>query len=110
MHTDAKPFTVTGLTRNIKSLLERGFSSLSLTGEISNLHRHSSGHIYLTLKDEQAQIGAVIWRSRAATIRVEPVDGLQVVVTGRLTVYEVRGAYQIEINSMRAVGAGELAL
>jgi exodeoxyribonuclease VII large subunit len=109
MTEQPRPLTVSELTRKIKALLERGFSSFALTGEISNVHFHSSGHVYFTLKDEHSQISAVIWRSKAVFLKTQPADGLRVVVTGRLTVYEPRGVYQIEVSSIRPVGIGELS-
>ena len=77
---DEQPIlTVTELTRKIKLMLESGFSSVTLQGEISNFKRHTSGHIYFTLKDEGAQISAVLWRSRAAMISFIPADGMSVI-------------------------------
>ena len=102
--------TVTDLTRRIKHSLESSFSSVVVQGELSNFKRHTSGHIYFTLKDEGAQIAAVLWRSRSAMLSFQPEDGMKVIVTGRLTVYEVRGAYQIEVSSIRPVGIGELQM
>jgi exodeoxyribonuclease VII large subunit len=100
--------TVTELTRRIKSLLERGIPTIVLQGEISNFKRHTSGHMYFTLKDEHAQIAAVLWRSRTAFLRFPLEDGMSVIVTGKLSVYEPRGSYQIEIYSIRPLGIGEL--
>lgn len=102
--------TVTELTMRIRQVLENGFSLVALQGEISNLKKHTSGHIYFTLKDEHAQISAVLWRSRTPFLSFAPGDGMRVVVTGRVTVYEQRGIYQIEVYSLRAVGVGELQL
>jgi exodeoxyribonuclease VII large subunit len=102
--------TVTEITRRIKHSLESSFSSVVIQGEISNFKRHSSGHIYFTLKDDGSQISAVLWRSRAPMLTFQPEDGIKVVVTGRVTVYEVRGAYQIEVTSIRPAGIGELQM
>jgi len=104
----APTLTVSELTRNIKQLLESGFPSAAVQGEISNFKRHSSGHLYFTLKDAGAQLPCVLWRSRAAGLRFEPADGLTVVAAGRITVYEVRGSYQLDVQSMRPAGVGEL--
>jgi exodeoxyribonuclease VII large subunit len=106
----SREYTVSELTRAIKGVLETGFSSVVVVGEISNFKRHTSGHIYFTLKDEGAQLSAVLWRSRAATLAMMPQDGMKVIVTGRITVYEVRGAYQIDVASIKPVGAGELQM
>jgi len=100
--------SVSEITRRIKQLLEGGFSSVCLMGELSNFKRHTSGHLYFTLKDESAQIAGVMWRSKAASLTFNPEDGMKVVVTGRIAVYEVRGIYQAEVVSMRPVGVGEL--
>lgn len=110
MNTQRHLFTVTELTRRIKELLETGLPSLLIQGEVSNLKRHASGHIYFTIKDEHAQISAVLWRSRAALSSFIPEDGIRVVVGGRLTVYEPRGSYQIEVSSIRPYGVGEMQL
>lgn len=102
--------TVSEITRRIKHSLESSFGSIVVQGEISNFKRHTSGHIYFTLKDDASQISAVLWRSRAHALSFPAEDGMKVVVTGRLTVYEVRGAYQIEVSSIRPVGIGELQI
>lgn len=101
-------FTVSEITRTIKDTLETGFSNVSIRGEISNCKLHTSGHLYFTLKDEQAQISVVMWRSRAGVLSFSPQDGLMVIVRGRITVYEVRGVYQIDAISITVAGAGEL--
>lgn len=100
--------TVTELTRKIKQILESGFSSITLQGELSNVKLHTSGHMYFSLKDEGAQISGVMWRSRVPSLAFAPKDGTKVVVTGRVTVYEPRGQYQIDAASMRPLGVGEL--
>jgi exodeoxyribonuclease VII large subunit len=100
--------TVTEVTRRIKHSLESSFSSVVVQGQISNFRKHSSGHIYFTLKDEASQISAVLWRSRTHVLSFVPEDGIGVIVTGRLTLYEVRGVYQIEVSSIRPLGVGEL--
>ncbi len=107
---ERKVLTVTELTKRIKQTLETGFSSVTIEGEISNFKFHSSGHMYFALKDSGATISAVIWRSRVPFLSFTPEDGMKVVATGRITVYEIRGNYQIDITSMRPVGAGELQL
>jgi exodeoxyribonuclease VII large subunit len=108
MANSAQQFTVTEITRRIKQLLEGGFASVIVEGEISNFKRHSSGHVYFTLKDEGAQLSAVLWRSRVAALRFAPEDGMKVVCSGRITVYEPRGNYQIDVQAMRPLGLGEL--
>ena len=110
MNTEQVVLTVTEITRRIKKLLEGGFTSLTVQGELSNFKQHSSGHLYFTLKDDSCQISGVMWRSRAGGLTFMPQDGMKVIVTGRITVYEVRGYYQIEASSMRPLGVGELQI
>ena len=110
MIPDQQTLSITEITRRIKQHLESGFSYVCVQGQLSNFKRHTSGHIYFTLKDEGAQISAVLWRSRAQVLSFEPEDGMKVMVTGRLTVYEVRGNYQIEVGSIRPLGVGELQM
>lgn len=110
MALEPSALTVTEITRRIKHSLESSFSSVVVQGEISNFKRHTSGHIYFTLKDDAAQISAVLWRSRVPMLAFQPEDGMKVVVTGRITVYEVRGAYQIDVSSLRTIGIGELQM
>ncbi len=105
---DQTPLSVSALTQRIKTSIERTFPSLSIVGELSNVKLHSSGHLYFTLKDDAAQLGGVMWRSRVPSLKFRPADGLKVVVQGRLTVYEVRGTYQVDVSSMRTLGAGDL--
>ena len=102
--------SVTDITRRIKGVLERGFSEVWVQGEISNCKLHTSGHMYFTLKDEGAQLSAVMWRSRVAQLLFRPSDGLKVIVRGNITVYEPRGNYQIDCLQIQPVGAGELQL
>ena len=110
MNNRTIPFTVTQITRRIRQVLESGFPQVTIEGEISNLKRHTSGHVYFTLKDEHAQIAAVLWRSRAPFLSFPPEDGLRVIVNGRLTLYEPRGSYQVEVSSIRPFGVGEMQL
>ncbi|MFA6440314.1 MAG: exodeoxyribonuclease VII large subunit, partial [Bacteriovoracaceae bacterium] len=94
----------------IKGVLELGFANLWVQGEISNFKLHTSGHLYFTLKDEQAQISAVMWRSRAAQLRFRPADGMKVMVRGNITVYEPRGNYQIDCAHIQPLGKGDLQI
>jgi exodeoxyribonuclease VII large subunit len=103
-------FTVTELTRNIKSLLEDSFGHVWVSGEISNCKLHGSGHLYCTLKDDQSQISLVFFRTDAARLRFKLEDGLQVNVGGRISVYEKRGNYQLVAWTAEPVGYGALQL
>ena len=104
--------TVTELTAALKSAIEEQFSSIWVAGEISNFSQPQSGHCYFTLKDDAAQLRAVMWRQTAARQKFELRDGLEVVCCGRLDVYGPRGTYQLVVEEMqpRGVGALELAL
>jgi len=112
--TTAQPteriLTVSEITRRIKSVLEMGFSDVAVKGEISNFKHHSSGHFYFTLKDEGAQLSAVMWRSRNYTLYFTPQDGMKVVARGNITVYEMQGRYQIDVFELQPLGVGELQL
>ncbi len=102
--------TVSALTAEIKALLEDGLPPVWLTGEISNFKHHSSGHFYFSLKDSEAQIPCVMWAGRNRYLRFAPRDGMQVVIHGKVTVYEKRGYYQLEAWTMQPAGVGALQL
>ncbi len=102
--------TVSELTEAIKKNLETAFPMISLQGEISNCKRHSSGHIYFSLKDESAQISAVMFRGYAKNLKKVPKDGDQVVIKGHLNVYPPSGRYQIVAQEMEMAGVGQLLL
>ena len=92
---DDHVLTVSDLTRDIKTSLQDRFSSVWVTGEISDLAQPNSGHIYLTLKDDRSQIRAVIWRNTATRLRVPLDDGLEILCRGDIDVYPPRGTYQL---------------
>ncbi|MDP4198326.1 MAG: exodeoxyribonuclease VII large subunit [Bacteroidota bacterium] len=96
------------LTKGIRSLLETAFVDVMVEGEISNFLHHRSGHRYWTLKDSDAQISSVFWKSRQLSF--EPEDGMKVICRGRLTVYPPRGQYQLDVFQMRPSGMGDLQL
>lgn len=100
--------TVSSLNRMARSLLEDGFPSVTVEAEISNLATPASGHWYLTLKDERAQIRCAMFRNRNRSVRFRPANGMQVTVRGRLSLYEARGDYQLILDSMEEAGAGAL--
>ncbi|MBC2736688.1 MAG: exodeoxyribonuclease VII large subunit [Desulfobacteraceae bacterium] len=103
-------YTVSELTRCIKTLLEQEFPLVWLSGEISNLRTPVSGHHYFTLKDQQAQINAVIFKGPAKRLKYRIENGLSVVGLGRLSVYEPRGTYQILFEHLEPKGIGALQL
>ncbi len=101
--------TVSELNSYIKQVLEENFRFVHLIGEISNFKLHTqSGHYYFTIKDEDSQINAVMWKTRNQQLLFTPEDGMQVVVKGRVTVYPARGNYQVEVWDIKPQGAGEL--
>jgi exodeoxyribonuclease VII large subunit len=102
--------TVSELTEKIKGTLEGLFPSVWVSGEISNFSRPSSGHCYLTLKDDGAQIRGVVWRTAASRVRFDLHDGLEVVCQGYLDVYAPRGSYQLVIQQIEPKGLGALEL
>ncbi|MCB9089999.1 MAG: exodeoxyribonuclease VII large subunit [Calditrichae bacterium] len=103
-------YTVTHLTRQIKELLENSFPRLWVEGELSNFKRHTSGHLYFTLKDENAQISCAMWRFRAGTLPFAPESGMKVLVEGDVQVYEKGGNYQLIIQQIQPAGIGALQL
>lgn len=102
--------TVSQITNAIKHCLEGSFPSVWLEGEISNFKAQSSGHLYFTLKDSEAQISCVMFRSYAATLKVLPKDGDHITINGEINVYPPSGKYQILVKELKQVGAGELLL
>jgi len=102
--------SVAQVTAQIKDLLEASFDNLWVAGEISNLSRPQSGHCYLTLKDDEAQIRCALWRNTLNRLRFDLHDGLEVVCRGRIDVYAPRGSYQLIIESMEPQGIGALEL
>jgi exodeoxyribonuclease VII large subunit len=100
--------SVSELTDQIKGVLEGQFPAVWVSGEISNFSRPASGHCYLTLKDELAQIRAVMWRSAAGRVRFDLHDGLDVICFGSLDVYAPRGSYQLVIQRIEPKGLGAL--
>lgn len=105
-----KIYSVSEVTRDIKNLLEDNFASVWISGEISNLKAAASGHIYFTLKDSQAQIAAVLFRGSATRLKFALEDGLEVIVHGRISVYDQRGQHQIIIDHAEPKGMGALTL
>lgn len=101
-------FTVHSLNTEVRQVLEQGFGSIWLVGEISNFAAPGSGHWYFTLKDERAQIRAAMFRNTNQRVKIRPQHGMQVLVRAKLTVYEPRGDYQLIIEHMEDAGAGLL--
>ncbi len=107
---DRPVMSVSVLTARIKAALEVEFSSVWVEGELSDISRPRSGHVYLTLKDGESQIRGVIWRSTASRLPFEPQDGMQVICCGNVDVYAPRGSYQLIIRKMDPKGLGALQM
>ena len=112
---EAKPaqrriWKVSELAAEIRAEVERAFSDLWIEGEISDLRPAASGHVYFTIKDESAQLSAVLFRRQAALLRFRPENGLHILLRGRLSVFEQRGQMQVVAEHIEPMGAGSLQL
>jgi exodeoxyribonuclease VII large subunit len=105
---NSPPLTVSELAGAVKRAVEAGFGRIRVRGEISGWKRHGSGHCYFTLKDDDACIDAVIWRSSAGGLAFRPEDGAEVIATGRMTTYPGRSKYQVVVERMELAGEGAL--
>ncbi len=101
-------FTVTELSQALKRVVETGFSRVRVRGEISGLKRHTSGHVYFTLKDQDSVLDAVCWRGSFQGLSLTPEEGMEVIAIGKLTTYPGRSKYQIIIEGMELAGEGAL--
>ena len=109
MVTEPVVLSVGTLTRRIRELLESGLGDVWVEGEVSNLRRQASGHVYFTLKDASSQLACVLFAGQAAQLRgIHFVDGVQVQIFGQITVYEARGNYQIIVRKVQERGVGAL--
>jgi len=106
----ANIYSVSEITRLIRLELERAFPLVAVEGEISNLHHHQSGHIYMTLKDEKSQIRVVMFRPAAQKVPFRLENGQQIIGIGRINVYEPRGEYQFLVERIEPKGKGALRL
>ena len=107
---ERRVFTVSELTARLKAAIEEAFPAVWVEGEISNLRTPGSGHAYFTLKDESAQLSAVLFRGRGRRVRFDLEDGMQVLAFGGLDVYAARGQYQLVVEMMEPKGLGALQL
>ncbi|MEX2517953.1 MAG: exodeoxyribonuclease VII large subunit [Paracoccaceae bacterium] len=105
---NAPEFTVSELSGAVKRVVEGAFDHVRVRGEVGRVSRPRSGHIYLDLKDDRAVLNAIIWKGVAARLEVEPEEGMEVVVTGRLTTYPGQSRYQLIIDSVAPAGLGAL--
>ena len=99
-------FSVSDASTLLKNVVETAFPEIRIRGELSQITRASSGHMYMTIKDANAAINAIIWRGTPLNFKLE--DGLEVIITGRFTTYPARSNYQIIINSMEMAGVGAI--
>jgi len=105
---NARPYSVSELAFALKRTLEDAYGFVRLRGELSKVTHHSNGHVYLTLKDERAAIDGVVWKGSVRGLSVRPEQGLEVIVTGKITSYPAGSRYQIVIETMEAAGVGAL--
>lgn len=105
-----KYLTISAITRYLKAKLDldENLQTVFLKGEISNFKAHTSGHFYFSLKDENSKINAIMFRSNASKVLFKPSDGMKVLVTGRISIYEAMGGYQIYVDEMLEDGVGNL--
>jgi exodeoxyribonuclease VII large subunit len=105
---NAGALSVSEISNLLKRHVEGGFSHVRIRGEISGFKRAASGHLYLSLKDENAKLDGVMWKGGAARLAFQPADGVEVIATGKLTTYAGRSSYQIVIETMEIAGEGAL--
>ncbi|MGZ8364029.1 MAG: exodeoxyribonuclease VII large subunit [Caulobacteraceae bacterium] len=105
---NAKAYSVSELAFALKRTLEDSYGFVRLRGELSKVTRHASGHCYLSLKDDKACIDGVVWKGSVRGLQVQPEQGLEVIVTGRITTYPASSKYQIVIETMEVAGVGAL--
>lgn len=102
--------TVKEITQSIRAILETSFPFVSVVGEISNLRKPFSGHLYFTLKDSEAQLRAVLFKPQQRYLKCTPEDGMEVLCRGRISLYEARGEYQLIVDYLERTGEGGLQL
>lgn len=103
-------YTVSQLTSSIKIVLEDSFQNIWIEGEVSNLDKPSSGHFYFTLKDDKSELKCVFFKSSNEKIKFEMKDGMQILCSGRISIYEKRGVYQLYVTKAEPKGVGALQL
>lgn len=104
----AQVLSVSELNRMARELLESALPLMWVGGEISNLVRAASGHVYFTLKDASAQVRCAMWRNRAQLLAFRPENGMRVEARALVTLYEARGDYQLSVEALRPAGIGSL--
>ncbi len=106
--TNAGAYSVSELAFALKRTLEDAYGFVRLRGELSKVTHHASGHVYLTLKDEKASLDGVVWKGSVRNLGIRPEQGMEVIVTGRITTFPAGSRYQIVIETMEAAGIGAL--
>ena len=101
-------YTVTQLNKSIKNIIENSFVTLRVSGEVSQVKNHSSGHVYFTLKDKESTISAICWRSNVARLKVKIEEGSSVLILGRVTTYSPQSKYQLIVEQVEYQGQGAL--
>jgi exodeoxyribonuclease VII large subunit len=105
---NAKAYSVSELSFALKRTLEDAYGFVRLRGEVSRVTRHASGHVYLSLKDERSAIDGVVWKGQVRGLKAQPEQGLEVIVTGRITTFPASSKYQLVIETMEHAGVGAL--
>jgi exodeoxyribonuclease VII large subunit len=105
---NAAPYSVSELSFALKRTLEAAYGFVRVRAELSKVTRHASGHVYLTLKDDKSAIDGVVWKGQVRGLQVQPAQGLEVIVTGRITTYPASSKYQLVIETMEPAGIGAL--
>src|SRR4051812_35737255 len=105
---NAKAYSVSELAFALKRTLENAYGFVRLRGELSKVTFHSNGHVYLSIKDEKACIDGVVWKGSVRGLGVRPEQGMEVIVTGKVTTYPAGSRYQIVIETMEPAGVGAL--
>jgi len=107
---DKTVFTVSEITRDVRLLLEENFGTVWVEGEVSNFIRHTSGHMYFSIRDKESLLSCVLFRSAGERIKFEIKDGMQILCFGRISVYDKRGQYQLYVKKMEPKGVGALQI
>ena len=110
LQTSRDIYSISRLVRETRTILEGSFPLVWVEGEISNLARPASGHIYFSLKDEAAQVRCAMFRSKRQRLRFQPANGQQVLIRARVSLYEARGEFQLIAEHMEPAGEGALRL
>ena len=106
---DNAPYlTISELSRAVKTAVETAFDFVRVRAEVSRPNKAPSGHLYFTLKDDRSTLAAVCWKTMRANLAIQPEEGLEVIVTGRLTTFAGQSKYQIVVSQMEVAGEGAL--